>query len=134
MSLIRVANIQMNVLEDKEENFKTVERYFEIASKENVDMVLLPEVFSCPYQTTNFTIYAELESGISWQKCSALAAKYEIYLVAGSMPEKDSEGHVYNTAYVFDRQGNQIGKHRKVHLFDIREYHRTNGRKRRVYY
>ena len=26
---------------------------------------------------------------------------------------------IYNTAYVFDRQGRQIGKHRKAHLFDI---------------
>ena len=26
---------------------------------------------------------------------------------------------VYNTAYVFDRAGRQIGKHRKVHMFDI---------------
>ena len=35
------------------------------------------------------------------------------------MPEKDAEGKVYNTSYIFDRQGKQIGKHRKVHLFDI---------------
>lgn len=26
---------------------------------------------------------------------------------------------MYNTSYVFDRVGKQIGKHRKVHLFDI---------------
>jgi len=119
MSLSRVANIQMNVTDDKEVNFKTVEKYLEIISKEKVDMVLLPEMFNCPYQTTNFPIYAELEGGMSWKKCSALAAKYQIYLVAGSMPEIDSKRRVYNTAYVFDRQGNQIGKHRKVHLFDI---------------
>lgn len=119
MSLIKVVNIQMNVTDDKAQNFKTVEKYLEIVSKENVDIVLLPEMFNCPYQTTNFPIYAELEGAMSWQKCSALAAKYQIYLVAGSMPEKDLEGRVYNTAYVFDRQGNQIGKHRKVHLFDI---------------
>ncbi|MBQ6591095.1 MAG: carbon-nitrogen hydrolase family protein, partial [Lachnospiraceae bacterium] len=31
----------------------------------------------------------------------------------------DGEGRIYNTAYVFDRQGRQIGKHRKAHLFDI---------------
>ncbi len=119
MSVVKVANIQMHVTDDKEENFKTVQKYLEIVSKEKVDMVLLPEMFNCPYKTTNFPVYAELEGGMCWQKCSALAAKYQIYLVAGSMPEKDSEGHVYNTSYVFDRQGNQIGKHRKVHLFDI---------------
>ena len=35
---------------------------------------------------------------------------------AESPSEKD---RVYNTAYVFDREGKQIGKHRKAHLFDI---------------
>ena len=35
------------------------------------------------------------------------------------MPEKDDKGRVYNTCYVFDREGRQIGKHRKAHLFDI---------------
>jgi omega-amidase len=119
MSLIKVANIQMNVTEDKDENFKIVEKHLETVSKDKVDLVLLPEMFNCPYKTTNFPIYAEPEGDISWQRCSALAKKYQIYLAAGSMPEKDLEGRVYNTAYVFDRQGNQIGKHRKAHLFDI---------------
>ena len=35
------------------------------------------------------------------------------------MPERDAAGHIYNTSYVFDRNGHQIGKHRKMHLFDI---------------
>ena len=34
-------------------------------------------------------------------------------------PEKDADGRIYNTAYVFDRAGRQIARHRKVHLFDI---------------
>ena len=35
------------------------------------------------------------------------------------MPEKSEDGKIYNTAYVFDREGKQIAKHRKAHLFDI---------------
>ena len=54
-----------------------------------------------------------------WQAMSDAAREHHIYLVAGSMPEKDEAGHVYNTAYAFDREGKQIGKHRKMHLFDI---------------
>ena len=41
-----------------------------------------------------------------------------MYVVGGSLPEL-SEGRVYNTSYVYDRQGREIAKHRKVHLFDI---------------
>ena len=50
---------------------------------------------------------------------SDYARKYHIYLIAGSMPEADDVGKVYNTSYIFDRDGKQIGKHRKAHLFDI---------------
>ncbi len=120
MSIIKVANIQMKVSGNKEDNFKTVEKYLEdIISKEKLDLVVLPEMFNCPYQTSNFPIYAEEEGESSWQACSSLAKAYNIYLVAGSMPEKDKDGRVYNTSYVFDRQGKQIGKHKKAHLFDI---------------
>lgn len=53
------------------------------------------------------------------EEAVTVCAENQIYLVAGSMPEKDDEEHVYNTCYVFDREGKQIGKHRKAHLFDI---------------
>ncbi|TJX14964.1 carbon-nitrogen hydrolase family protein [Tissierella creatinini] len=119
MSVIKVANIQMKVSANKEDNFTIVNKYLEDISKEKIDLVVLPEMFNCPYQTPNFPIYAEEEGGNSWQACSSLAKKYNIYLIAGSMPEKDKNGKVYNTSYVFDRQGKQIGKHRKVHLFDV---------------
>lgn len=70
-------------------------------------------MFCCPYQTENFPIYAEEEGGLIWQQLSAYAKQYGVYLIGGSMPEKDAEGNVYNTCYVFDREGKQIGKHRK---------------------
>lgn len=36
----------------------------------------------------------------------------------GSFPEKDHD-QLFNTCLVFDPTGTQIGKHRKLHLFDI---------------
>jgi predicted amidohydrolase len=82
-------------------------------------------MFACPYETGNFPLYAEPEGGPSWQALSSLAKEYGIYLSAGSVPElvkAETPGQkdlVYNTAYVFGRDGKQIGKHRKAHLFDI---------------
>jgi predicted amidohydrolase len=49
---------------------------------------------------------------------SKAAKESGIYVVAGSMPELEGN-HVYNTSYVFDRKGEKIAKHRKMHLFDI---------------
>lgn len=116
---VKIAQIQAHVYEEKEKNMEELERNLERIKDENIDLVTLGEMFNCPYQTPCFPVYGEMERGETWQKLSALAKKYQIYLSAGSVPEKDKEGHVYNTAYVFDRQGNQIAKHRKVHLFDI---------------
>ena len=119
MEKIKIAAIQMPTVADKMENVRTVKAYLEKIKDEKPDFVILPEMFCCPYQTENFPIYAEEEGGPIWQQLSAYAKQYGVYLIGGSMPEKDAEGNVYNTCYVFDREGKQIGKHRKVHLFDI---------------
>lgn len=119
MEKIKIAAIQMSTVADKMENVRTVKAYLEKIKDENQDFVILPEMFCCPYQTENFPIYAEKEGGPVWQQLSGYAKQYGIYLIGGSMPEKDAEGNVYNTSYIFDREGKQIGKHRKVHLFDI---------------
>ena len=119
MAKIKVAAIQMPTVTDKMQNVRTAGIYLEKIKDEKPDFVILPEMFCCPYQTQNFPVYAEEEGGPVWQQLSEYANQYGIYLIGGSMPEKDTEGKVYNTSYVFDRQGKQIGKHRKVHLFDI---------------
>ena len=119
MEKIKIAAIQMPTVADKMENVRTVKTYLEKIKDENPDFVILPEMFCCPYQTENFPIYAEKEGGPVWQQLSGYAKQYGIYLIGGSMPEKDAEGNVYNTSYIFDREGKQIGKHRKVHLIDI---------------
>lgn len=116
---VKIAQIQAHVYEEKEKNLEKLEQNLERIKNEKIDLVTLGEMFNCPYQTPCFPVYAEAEQGETWQRLSTLAKKYQIYLSAGSIPEKDGEGRVYNTAYVFDRQGNQIAKHRKVHLFDI---------------
>lgn len=116
--MMRVAQLQTHVFPDKMENFRALEPVFSEAAPK-ADLVTLPEMFCCPYQAENFPVYAEPEGGEAWQACSDLARRYGVYLSAGSMPERGDGGQIYNTAYVFDRQGRQIAKHRKMHLFDI---------------
>lgn len=119
MTKIKIAALQTKVHVDKMENLRQLEELLALEQLQSVDLVTLGEMFNCPYQTSNFPIYAEEEGGTCWSLCSQLAAKHHIYLSAGSMPERDGKGHIYNTAYVFDREGRQIAKHRKMHLFDI---------------
>lgn len=89
------------------------------AKRLGADLLALPEMFCCPYVTNQFPRYAEEEGGEMHRRCAELAREYGIYLSAGSMPERGADDKIYNTAYVFDREGRQIAKHRKMHLFDI---------------
>ena len=116
---MKVALLQLKTLPTPEENLEKIKQMLVQAKQEGADLAVLPEMFCCPYENKYFPEYAEAEGGDTWEKCSRLAAERGIYLVAGSMPERDAAGHIYNTSYVFDRNGHQIGKHRKMHLFDI---------------
>ncbi|MDD3219342.1 MAG: carbon-nitrogen hydrolase family protein [Lachnospiraceae bacterium] len=116
---MKIAQFQMHVYNEKEKNIAELKYYLEKIKDQDVDLVAIGEMFNCPYSNDNFPIYAEPEGGETWMACSNLAANYGIYLSAGSIPEIDAEGRLYNTAYVFDRAGKQIAKHRKIHLFDI---------------
>lgn len=116
--IMKVAAIQTNVKSSKDENFRCLERKLLQLENEEIDCVVLPEMFICPYQTHLFEEYSEEEGGESWLRMSQIAKNNKVYLVAGSVPEL-ADGHIYNTSYVFDRNGHQIAKHRKMHLFDI---------------
>lgn len=116
---MKIVQLQMHVFEDKMKNVEQLADYMECVKNENAGLIMAGEMFNCPYQTEKFPLYAEKEGGECWQILSDLARKHCVYLAAGSVPETDNAGNVYNTAYVFDRAGRQIAKHRKVHLFDV---------------
>lgn len=116
---MKIAQFQTHVYAEKIENIENIKSCLDKIRQEKVDLVTIGEMFNCPYVTENFPKYAEKEGGETWTALSDLAAKYQVYLSAGSVPEIDDNGNVYNTAYVFDRQGRMIAKHRKMHLFDI---------------
>ncbi len=116
---LKAALVQMQVQERIPDSLARAEGFIRRAAGEGADLCLLPERFCCPYQTENFPVYAQEEGGEVWQELSRMARENHLILAAGSVPERDQEGRVYNTAYVFDREGRQIGKHRKMHLFDI---------------
>ena len=119
MNRLKVSIVQMFIEKDKIKNLEKANNFIKKSVKDEANMVVLPEMFLCPYIESNFPIYAEKEGDFSFSSLSEMAKKNNVYLVAGSVPEKDDEGHIYNTSYVFDPNGNKIAKHRKAHLFDI---------------
>lgn len=114
-----LAVCQMKVTMDKKANLDRAETMISEASQKGSDMVVLPEMFNCPYENSCFPQYAEEgEEGETFRFISDLAKRNQVYIVAGSIPERDG-GRIYNTSFAFDKEGNFIAKHRKMHLFDI---------------
>ncbi|OBZ84358.1 Hydrolase C26A3.11 [Choanephora cucurbitarum] len=96
------------------------EKIFE-AAKNGAQVVVLPECFNSPYGSNYFPEYAEpLINGESVTMLSAAAKEADVYLIGGSIPEREeSTGKIFNTLTAYDPSGKMIAKHRKVHLFDI---------------
>ncbi|MDO4176129.1 MAG: carbon-nitrogen hydrolase family protein [Bacillota bacterium] len=116
--MFRLALCQIAGSADKENNIAKADKYIREAAANGAQVVSLPEMWSCPYSNDYFREYAEPEDGRCVQFMSDIAKELGIYLIGGTIAELDGD-KVYNTAFCFDREGRIIGKHRKVHLFDI---------------
>jgi len=115
---MKIAAIQMNVSMDKKENVEKAVGYISKAADAGADIAVLPEMFNCPYSNLYFADYAEEKGGETYTALSYAAKENGIYVIGGSIPEKE-DGRVYNTSFVFGRSGGEITRHRKAQLFDI---------------
>lgn len=120
MNKLRIGLCQMTVVKSKKkENIDRARNMINEAADRGVQIVSLPEMFNCPYNNKHFREYAETyPNGETLNMLSEVAKEKNIYLIGGSIPEIDGN-KVYNTSFIFDKEGKLIGKHRKVHLFDI---------------
>lgn len=116
---MKVSVIQMQVRNTKKESLKAAGIRIQEAAFLGADFAVLPEMFACPYETSGFPVYAEGADGETVERLSEIAGKNGIYLIGGSIPERDGQGKIYNTSFVFGRKGELLARHRKVHLFDI---------------
>lgn len=115
---IKIAVCQIKVLKIKEKNLRNAEKMIREASTKDPQIIILPEMFNCPYSNSYFPLFAESYPGETTNLLSSLARELSIYIIGGSIPEKEGN-KIYNTSYSFDKNGNLIGKHRKIHLFDV---------------
>ena len=122
-SIFNVVAVQKKAYETSEQNMASVRQMLDaydgnLCTGPKIDFLVLPEIFTCPYDNKCFHEFAESDGGTVYRFLSELARDRRMYVIGGSVPELE-DGKLYNTSYVFDRSGALIGKHRKVHLFDI---------------
>lgn len=119
---LRIALIQNPLSLDKSETLSAVEKLILEAVQKQPDFIFLGECFNSLYQRQALHSNAEDFSNPGSQTISLLSSlskSLQVYIF-GSIPEFDpSSGIYYNTAFCFAPSGELIGKHRKLHLFDI---------------
>jgi len=119
LAVFQLAVCQLNVAENKRKNIDRAAEMVRCAADNGARMVILPEMFNCPYQTKLFPEYAEhFAGGETTSMLREVASEKQIYLVGGSIPEKDGD-QVYNSSFTFGPQGELLGSYRKMHLFDV---------------
>lgn len=117
--MVSIGLIQMPVKESVLENLEKANQMIKNAKSLGAQIVVLPEMFCCLYQNDSFLKYKESENGEISRFLSQIAKTNNVYLIGGSIPEAAENDRIYNTCLIFDQEGTRIGKHRKVHLFDV---------------
>lgn len=127
------ASIAMTSGPDKARNVETAFALVRKAAEQGADWVQLPEMW--PFMGSYDDIYAaaEVEGGPLFQSLSSLAQSLGIVLIAGTVGERPDQDklpssvlvndqgqrRVFNTTYVFGRNGGLLAKYRKIHLFNL---------------
>ncbi|KAK9265778.1 hypothetical protein L1049_021665 [Liquidambar formosana] len=118
----KIALCQLSVTLDKQRNLAHALHTIEIAVEQGAKLVVLPEMWNCPYSNDNFAKYAEdfddEDASPSFSMLSQVASNQGITIVGGSVPEWNN-GLLYNSCCVFGPDGKLRAKHRKIHLFDV---------------
>lgn len=127
---MRVSVIQMEPGHDKAANIAQAASLLDAAvAADRPDLVALPEVWSClggdragklaaaealPPAGGNGT------GGPAYEFLRAAARRHRIHVHGGSIGERaGTDGMLCNTTLVFDPDGGEVARYRKMHLFDI---------------
>ncbi|KAG5476528.1 hypothetical protein LSCM1_04242 [Leishmania martiniquensis] len=120
-SVLPVTLCQMAVTHEKAANIRKAVMMITEAAKRGSKLAVLPECFNCPYGTRYFDEYSEalVPGNETFDALSQCAKSNNIWVVAGSVPEKSVEGKLFNSSMTFGPDGALKHVHRKVHLFRI---------------
>ncbi|WKU19711.1 carbon-nitrogen hydrolase family protein [Advenella alkanexedens] len=120
---MKVSLIQMNSVQDKQKNLQNARSLATQAiEQDGSKLVVFPEHFDWAGGSPQDKIAAgEAErDGPAYNMCRRLAQDSQIHVHSGSFYESTPDGtRVYNTSVVFNPQGDEIARYRKIHLFDI---------------
>jgi len=141
---MRVSVLQMNPGADKGANIEQAQSLIEAAvAAERPDLLGLPEMWTC-LGAARAEKFAQAEhlpppgagvnepGGMAYEFLRAVARTHRICVHGGSIGERVGD-KLYNTTVVFDPDGVEIARYRKIHLFDVTAPDGTGFRESNTY-
>lgn len=120
---LRVACLQIDVaFGEPEANFETVRNEFKKLDTQNLDVVVLPELWSTGYDLTRLDEIADTDGQASLLFLQELAKNYHVSIVGGSIAKKTEQG-ITNTMFIVNSTGELLGEYSKLHLFQLMDEH-----------
>lgn len=115
---LKVLGIQIqSTLGDKKSNYKKIHSAINSSSKRDMDLIVLPEVWTVGWSPDLFIESAEdLETGETTAFLKTIAKTFNCYILGGSYITV-REGAFYNTCPIINNKGELIGHYNKSHLF-----------------
>ena len=115
---LNVAVGQMDlVLGEREANLAAVRKLTARASLEGAELLVLPELWGSGYDLERAAKLSDPLGAGLFAEMAQLAAQHHLAL-CGSLLEQRDDG-VYNTAVLYDAEGQQRGVYRKIHLIGL---------------
>ena len=88
---LKLGQVQLMVGRDKAENLRRACVLIRRAAEQGAQLVMLPEMFCCPYENEMFRPNSEEQGGPAQQALSALSRELGIWIVGGTIPEREGE-------------------------------------------
>lgn len=111
----KVACIQTNTTSTVAHNLEQAEQLLQRAVEQGALLVLLPEMF-LSLDAKQYAVIAADDSYL--QLLAGWAKQYNVWLVAGAVPQPSADGRLYSASLVFDSAGGLVAQYNKIHLFD----------------
>ncbi len=113
---MRTAAVQLDILwEDRNANFRKVERFAAQAANLGADFLVLPEMFATGF-SMNTAATAEAMEGPTPSFLREIALRHHLGVLGGFVL-KPKEGKARNCALAVDRNGNDLALYTKTFLF-----------------
>ncbi|MFI1355089.1 carbon-nitrogen family hydrolase [Streptomyces sp. NPDC020898] len=115
---MRASLIQIGVEEDESVDSRRHRVASLVRDQAGADLVVLPELWTTgAFAYEQFATEAEPLDGPTYEAMAKAASDAGVWLHAGSIPERDPEGPLYNTSLVFSPAGELAASYRKIHRF-----------------